>query len=50
MSGPSRLSAVCSSSPSGGMRNTCGRTAILFSHSEKPGFWALLAYPEPGEE
>ncbi len=50
MSGPARLSAVCSSSPRGGMRNTCGRTAILFSHSEKPGSWTLQAYPESGEE
>ncbi len=38
MSGPAASPSACSSSPRGGMRNTCGRSAILFSFSfEKPG-------------
>jgi hypothetical protein len=50
MSGPVRSSPACSSSsPRGGMLNTCGRTAILFSQSEKPGFgcpWRTLNLKE----
>ncbi len=42
MSGPVCSSPVCcSSSPRGGMCNTCGRKAILFSQNEKPGFGRL---------
>ncbi len=42
MSGPAVSSSACSSSPRGGMRNTCGRSAILFLFSiEKPGSAAL---------
>jgi len=42
MSGPVASSSACSSSPRGGMRNTCGRSAILFfCLFEKPGSVAL---------
>ncbi len=51
MSGPAASSSACSSSPRGGMRNTCGRSAILFLFSEREaGFCGAAAHPEPVEE
>ena len=49
MSGPASSSA-CSSSPCGGMHNTCGRSAILFTSEHAAGSGAAVAYAGPGEE
>jgi len=49
MSGPASSSA-CSSSPCGGMHNTCGRSAIPYSSEHAAGSGAAVANTEPGEE
>jgi len=50
MFGPARSPSACSSSPSGGMPDTCGRLAIVSLSSEIPRFSEARAYSEPVEE
>jgi hypothetical protein len=50
MFGPACSSSACSSSPCGGMHNTCGRLAILSLFSEIPRFSKAWAYLRPMEE